>query len=53
MNELIEELEDRFGKLSEELLLYIDKKYLDILVARCGVEKIKELVSLIEITFTH
>ena len=52
-NELIEELEDRFGKLSEELLLYIDKKYLDILVARCGVEKIKELVSLIEITFTQ
>ena len=49
---LIEELEDRFGKLSDELLLYIDKKYLDILVARCGVEKIKELVSLIEITFT-
>ena len=52
-NELIEELEDRFGKLSEELLLYIDKKYLDILLARCGVEKIKELVSLIEITFTQ
>lgn len=50
---LIEELEDRFGKLSEELLLYIDKKYLDILVARCSVEKIKELVSLIEITFTQ
>ena len=49
---LIEELEDRFGKLSDELLLYIDKKYLDILVARCSVEKIKELVSLIEITFT-
>lgn len=52
-NELIEELEDRFGKLSEELLLYIDKKYLDILIAKCDIEKVKDLVSIIEITFTQ
>ena len=52
-NELIEELEDRFGKLSDELLLYIDKKYLDILIGKCDIEKVKDLVSIIEITFTQ
>ena len=50
-NDLIEELNDRFGKISEELLLYIDKKYLDILASKCRVEKMKEMISFVEVIF--
>ena len=50
---LIEELTDRFGKISDELKLYIDKKYLDCLASKCHVEKMKELISAVEITFTQ
>ena len=51
--DLINELEDRFGKLSPELVLYIDKKYLDILASKCCVEKMKEMVSFVEMNFTQ
>ena len=51
--ELIQELNDRFGKISDELMLYIDKKYLDILAKKCGIEKMNEFVSFVEMNFSE
>ena len=39
---LIEEYTDRYGKLSDDILLYMEAKYLEFLLKACGVEKFLE-----------
>jgi transcription-repair coupling factor (superfamily II helicase) len=42
INQLIYAYTDRYGKLSEEILLYMEEKYLEFLLKSKGVEQIKE-----------
>ena len=49
--EVINELEDRFGKLTEEIKTYIDKQYMDGLCKKHFVEKIQETPSIVTLTF--
>ena len=51
-DEVIEELNDRFGKLNDEILLYINKKYFDSLCAKCAVEDIIENDFKVKIVFS-
>ena len=51
--ELIEELIDRFGKLSDELKIYIEKTYLDIQAKRIGIEKINDFVTYVQLIFSE
>ena len=46
---LIEEYTDRYGKLSEDILLYMEEKYLEFLFKSRGVESFKEKQD--EVTF--
>lgn len=41
-HQLINELNDRFGRLNDEILLYIDKKYMEGLANTFGIEEINE-----------
>ena len=41
-DEVVDILTDRFGKLNEEILLYINKKYFDHLCESCKVEEVSE-----------
>ena len=41
-NEVIDILTDRFGKLNDDIILYINKKYFDYLCEKCKVEDITE-----------
>ena len=41
-DEVIDILTDRFGKLNDEIILYINKKYFDYLSEKCKVEEITE-----------
>lgn len=45
------ELEDRFGKLSASILLYMDKQYMENLLKEAGVAKILDQRGYFEITF--
>ena len=49
--EIINELTDRFGKLNEDILLYIDKVYLESLLTKVGIEDIKETSNNVKIVF--
>lgn len=42
INALIKEYTDRYGKLSEDILLYMEEKYLEYLLKSSGVENFKE-----------
>lgn len=48
---LIEEYTDRYGKLSEEILLYMEEKYLEYLLKKSGVETFKQTQTEITIVF--
>lgn len=50
---IILELTDRFGRLSKEIKLYIDKKYMDSLLTQMGVETLREKDAQIEIVFSQ
>ena len=41
-DDVVHELTDRFGKLNKEILLYIDKKYMESLANKCGIESIED-----------
>ncbi len=49
--EIINELTDRFGKLNEDILLYIDKVYLESLLTKVGIEDIKETSNNVKMVF--
>lgn len=49
---LIYELVDRFGKLSDEIITYIDKVYLESLLKKADIEDIKESKTEVKITFS-
>ncbi|MFA5542354.1 MAG: transcription-repair coupling factor, partial [Bacilli bacterium] len=49
---LIEELVDRFGKLSNEIFIYIDKVYLESLLNQASIEEIKETPTNVKIVFS-
>ena len=48
---LVNEYTDRYGKLSEEILLYMEEKYLEFLLKSRGVESFKEVNENITFTF--
>lgn len=48
---LIEEYTDRYGKLNEEILLYMEEKYLEYLLKKSGVETFKQTQTEITIVF--
>ncbi len=47
------ELEDRFGKISEEMLIYMYEEWLDKLAKKLGVEKINQTKTFVEIIFSE
>ncbi|MBO7079466.1 MAG: transcription-repair coupling factor [Bacilli bacterium] len=51
-DEVIQELTDRFGKINDEILLYINKKYFDSLCINCKVEDIIENDFKVKIVFS-
>lgn len=51
MQMLIEEYTDRYGKLNEDMILYMEEKYLEYLLKKSGVESFKETEEEIKITF--
>lgn len=42
INTLISEYTDRYGKLDEDIILYMEEKYLEHLMKVCGIEAFKE-----------
>ena len=46
-----EELEDRFGKLSEDMLLYMHEEWLESLFSQLGIKKVRQSKNSIEIFF--
>lgn len=51
MQLLIDEYTDRYGKLKEEIILYMEEKYLESLLKKSGVESFKETDDEIKIIF--
>ena len=51
INMLIKEYTDRYGKLSEQILLYMEEKYLEYLLKKSDVESYKETTDEIKIVF--
>lgn len=51
INALIAEYTDRYGKLSEEILLYMEEKYLEYLLKINGVEAFKETENEVSFNF--
>ena len=51
INMLIKEYTDRYGKLSEQILLYMEEKYLEYLLKKLDVESYKETTDEIKIVF--
>ena len=51
MDMLIEEYTDRYGKLSEDILLYMEEKYLEYLLEKSGVESFKETEEEVKLIF--
>ena len=46
-----EELEDRFGKLSDDMLLYMHEEWLESLFSQLGIKKVRQSKNSIEIFF--
>ena len=44
-----EELEDRFGKLDDKILIYMYEEWFDYLAKSLGIQSVKQLENLIEI----
>lgn len=42
INALVSEYTDRYGKLDEDIILYMEEKYLEYLLKTCGVEAFRE-----------
>lgn len=51
--DLILELEDRFGKVSEELMMYIEKKYLDYLISYLDIVKFNDYLTYVQLMFSE
>ena len=51
INMLIKEYTDRYGKLSKQILLYMEEKYLEYLLKKLDVESYKETTDEIKIVF--
>ena len=51
IEELINEYTDRYGKLSDNVLLYMEEKYLEFLLKASGVESFKEQGTLVYFVF--
>lgn len=51
INLLIDEYTDRYGKLNEKVLLYMEEKYLEFLLKASGVESFKEQTNLVFFVF--
>ena len=51
--QLIQKLTDQFGRLTEELLLYIERKYLEILMNQAKVSRFFENEREVRITFSQ
>lgn len=51
IKELIDEYTDRYGKPTEEILLYMEEKYLEFLLKSRGIENIKETEKEVEFYF--
>lgn len=49
--EVENELKDRFGKLTEDIKMYINKQYMESIARKIGIEKISEQNGLLEIIF--
>jgi len=49
---ITEEMRDRFGRLSDEVLLYIEEKYLEHLLRSKGIEQYVELSDRVNLNFT-
>lgn len=49
---LIVEMTDRFGRINDEIKLYIDKQYMESLLVRTGVDDIKETPYQVHIIFS-
>jgi len=49
---IIDECTDRFGRLSDEVLLYIEEKYLEYLLKSRGIENYMELVDRVNLNFS-
>ena len=50
-NEVKSELEDRFGKLSQEILVYMYQEYFDKIAKKLGVIEVKENKTFVEVIF--
>ena len=53
LEELERELVDRFGPVSNELLIYMYEKLMDNLAKKIGIYKIERKLDLLALTFTH
>ena len=51
LNKLIDEYTDRYGKLSNEIIIYMYSKYLDFLLKSRGVEHFKDNGNIVELNF--
>ena len=51
IEELTYEFTDRYGKLSDKIILYMEEKYLEFLLKASGVESFKEMNLLVNFTF--
>ena len=52
LNEKINEFTDRYGTLSEDILIYMEEKYLEHLMKKKGIESLKEKNNEIVVTFS-
>ncbi len=52
LNEVKEELEDRFGKLSEDLIIYMHEEWFEKLASTISIERIRQNKNSVEITLT-
>lgn len=50
MNEVKNELEDRFGKVSEDLIIYMHEEWFEKLANKIGIKQIRQTKNFIEIT---
>lgn len=51
-NSIVDEFTNRFGRLSEDVLLYIEEKYLEHLLKAKGIEAYTELVDRVNLNFS-
>ena len=50
---LIQEFSDRYGKVKDEILLYIEAKYLEHLLKISGIEFFKETIDVVKLSFNE